>query len=152
MSECICKALGFCERHNCQKGRHAFHLCQTSQLHRDMWERGEGAEQIVPDKSKPREWNGTPSPDGPGTHLRRIIANWQRRLPAFNLSEYQGCKCGETARLMDRWGPEGCRKRLPEILKRLEAEAIRRNLTIPFRRMIAKRMVLTAIRRAERSR
>jgi len=116
-----------------------------------MWARGEGAEQIIPDKSKPRESSG-PSLDGPGTQLRRIIAKWQQRLPWFSLSEYPGCKCGETARLMDRWGPEGCRKRLPEILKRLEAEAIRRNLTIPFRRMIAKRMVLTAIRRAERNR
>jgi hypothetical protein len=133
---------GFCPRHGIHKSRHWVYLCHTRDDYRERWDAGVGPGQIrdnTPEKHVPA---------GPGTYLKRSIERWQRLLPWLNLSPYPGCQCNETARLMDIWGVDGCRKRMESILDRLEKEAEKRRLSIPFRRSLARLMVLRAIRRA----
>lgn len=112
--------------------------------------------QVVPKKAvaKPRAvcWykpSHTRS-DGPGTHLSRLIARFQRVLPWWDMQPHKGCGCNDTARWMDQLGPDGCETHLDAIVDRLEAEATKREIKFPFRRAAAKRMVRWAIRRARR--
>jgi hypothetical protein len=62
----------------------------------------------------------------------------------------KGCGCNDTARWMDQLGPDGCEAHLDEIVGRLEGEATKRQITFPFRRAAARRMVRWAIRRARK--
>jgi hypothetical protein len=101
------------------------------------------------------ESEGTPDPryigTKPGNELKRIIAGWQKIFPWFNLKPTDSCNCDETATWMNRIGPDGCEQNLDLILDKLETEAKKRNLSIPFQRFWAKRMVKQAIRRARLS-
>ena len=112
--------------------------------------------QIVPKKAvaKPRAMCGhTPSrttSDGPGTHLSRLIARFQRVLPWLDMQPHEGCGCNDTARWMDQLGPDGCEAKLDVIVDRLEEEASKRKITFPFRRAAAKKLVRLAIRRARK--
>jgi hypothetical protein len=113
--------------------------------------------QIVPKKAvaKPRAMCGyTPShtsSDGPGTHLSRLIARFQRLLPWWDMQPHSGCGCNDTARWMDQLGPDGCEEQIDQIVDRLEAEATKREIKFPFRRAAAKRTVRWAIRRARKA-
>jgi len=49
---------------------------------------------------------------------------------------------------MDQLGPDGCEKNMDKILDKLEFEARQRNLSIPFQRYFAKKLVRQAIRRS----
>ncbi len=53
----------------------------------------------------------------PGTCLRNI-------LHKLNLSEKKECKCDEYAAIMDTWGTEGCRSRIPEIVDHLNSQTV----------------------------
>lgn len=80
---------------------------------------------------------------GPGTQLRRLLAS----IGIHPRGE--ACKCNERAREMDERGPEWCTENMDSILDWLEEEAHKRPLTgFLFSRMIAKRAVQLAIRRA----
>lgn len=91
-------------------------------------------------------------PTGPGVELEALIARCQRFLPWWNMRPEEGCGCEATARWMDCLGPDGCEAHLEEIVDRLEAEAARREISFPFRRTIAAKMVRGAIRRARKAR
>lgn len=88
---------------------------------------------------------------GPGTHLSRLIARFQRVLPWWDMQPHKGCGCNDTARWMDQLGPDGCEANLDQIVDRLEAEATKREIKFPFRRAAAKKLVRWAIRRARKA-
>ena len=92
----------------------------------------------------------SPPPPGPGTHLSRLIARFQRVLPWWDMQPHSGCGCNDTARWMDQLGPDGCEQQIEQIVSRLEKEATKRKINFPFRREMAKKIVLWAIRRARK--
>jgi hypothetical protein len=57
----------------------------------------------------------------PGYHLHRLIRRW------FGQKFADNCKCKETIRKMNRWGPAGCREHLDEIVSVMRAEARHRD-------------------------
>lgn len=87
---------------------------------------------------------------GPGTHLSRLIARFQRVVPWWDMQPHSGCGCNDTARWMDYLGPDGCEEKIDAIVDRLESEAKKRKLTFPFRKMAAEKLVRWAIRRARK--
>ena len=132
-----------------QMTEHYRTLCRTHEEYRMAWREGAGPGQFAEcppaPKDRPRRKPKTP---GPGTELKQIIAAWQRRFPWFDLSPRKGCGCTDTALKMDRWGSDKCERNMDRIVRRLEVEATKRNLTVPFRKKMARRMVKQAIRRA----
>lgn len=58
---------------------------------------------------------------GPGTELGELI-------PAWLASQKKGCGCRDWARLMDRWGIDGCRRQRSIIIDRL----LRQSVTLPI--------------------
>ena len=112
--------------------------------------------QIVPKKAvaKPRAMcryrPSYTSSDGPGTHLSRLIARFQRLLPWWDMQPNGSCPCHDTARWMDHIRPDGCEQQIEQIVNRLEKEATKRKITFPFRRMAAMKLVRWAIRRARK--
>ena len=91
-----------------------------------------------------------PLPSGPGTHLSRLIARFQRVLPWWDMQPHSGCGCNDTARWMDQLGPDGCEERITAIVKRLKNEARKRKITFPFQGWAAEKMVRWAIKRARK--
>lgn len=83
-----------------------------------------------------------PVPTGPGTELAGLL----KRFGIY--AKEKGCGCRSYQRKMDAWGPEGCRRNMEAILKHLAQEARRRGL--PFLKIAAKKLVDTAISRAEK--
>lgn len=149
--DCTCSDGGYCERHTARKSAHAVRLCQTRPGYFRKYEQGMGLGQphripslpIAPKQATRRAARG-----GPGTELKEIIATWQRRFPWFDLSQRCGCGCADTARMMDHWGPDKCEEKMEIITNRLKKEAEERKLSVPFGRIIARRLVKQAIRRA----
>ena len=76
---------------------------------------------------------------GPGTELKKILSWFAVDTPT--------CECLSRARLMNTWGPQGCRDNISTILMWLQEEALNRQ--IPFVKVVAKQLVLLAISRAE---
>ena len=87
---------------------------------------------------------------GPGKCLALMIARFQRLIPWWDMKPNGGCGCHDTARWMDRLGPDGCEEKIDVIVDRLETEAKKRKITFPFRRAVAKKFVRWAIRRARK--
>lgn len=77
--------------------------------------------------------------EGPGTELKRILSWFAKDTPS--------CKCLDHARMMNVWGPQGCRNNMTTILGWLKEEASNRNL--PYNEMVVKPIILLAINRAE---
>lgn len=86
-----------------------------------------------------------PGLDGPGSHLKAMLAGWP-----FYITAVPGCPCNEHAAKMDAWGPDGCEQRIDEIVEWLQLEATRRGL--PFSAFAAKLLVRRAIAKARRAR
>jgi len=82
-----------------------------------------------------------PPSQGPGSELRRL-------LKMFWIRDGKGCHCKARVDMMNKWGPEKCRQKLDIILDWMKSEAKKRHLL--FIRILAKRLVLTAIRRAKK--
>ena len=145
--ECSIPDGGYCNRHHIEKTAHFVLLCHTRPEYFQAWELGIGPRQRAPIAEvpvairKPR----------PGAELQKIIAWWQKRFPWFDLSEKPGCNCGSVRAWMDSIGPDGCEKKIEQILDKLQAEAKKRKLTIPFQRTWARMMVKSAIRRARKN-
>ena len=112
----------------------------------------------------------TGQPLGPGDHLHLAIFRWVGEGPT------RMCGCQDRIAKMNAWGPEGCRKRLDEIVGWMEGEAKkprpiyksikqedgtekqeivghnnwwRYAVAVPGSRYFIKRMVLGAIKKAE---
>jgi len=94
--------------------------------------------------------HAAPATAGPGTHLSRLIARFQRVLPWWDMQPHSGCGCNDTARWMDQLGPDGCEERITAIVKRLKNEARKRKITFPFQGWAAEKMVRWAIKRARK--
>lgn len=80
---------------------------------------------------------------GPGTELKKLLA-------FLRLKVTTGCKCNEHIATMNREGPAWCRANLETIIDWIEAEHAARKLKIPFSRFVAGRVVLLAVKRAEK--
>jgi hypothetical protein len=139
MTGCVCKESGWCERHQCIKTDHWVHLCQTDPDYFAAWENGTGPGQRV--SGDDVSATSVIVQEGPGTELHKLLAK-------FWIGAKGGCNCKKHAEVMNQWGPEICRERLDTILSWLEKEAHERHL--PFIRIIAKRLVLKAIRNTEK--
>lgn len=92
--------------------------------------------------------NGTPPPapthtpaNGPGAELSRILAG-------MGIHPSSDCGCKKIARKMNRRGAAWCRENIDWVLDRLKEESDKRKSWI-FSRIVAKRIVFMAIRRAE---
>ena len=84
-----------------------------------------------------------PTGEEPGNELKKMLAWFARPSDS--------CKCETRADTMNDWGPEGCRRNLDTIVEWLLEEAELRGLPSgKFTRIIAKSLVITAIRRFER--
>lgn len=83
---------------------------------------------------------------GVGTRLKEILGR-------LGIRESKGCRCREYARKLDTLGPQWCRENIGEIIDHLVAEANKRPWLrwMPFKRLIAKLIVLMTIRHVERS-
>jgi len=84
----------------------------------------------------------------PGTELKKIIARFQRFLPWIDLSGNRSCGCEDTAQWMDFAGCNVCQENVEHIVDKLESEAKKRGITVPFRRAAAKVLVTRSIRKA----
>ena len=78
---------------------------------------------------------------GPGTELKRLLGS-------LGMRSTSGCPCDQRALLMDEQGPGWCRENLEVIVEWMREEANNRGL--PFVSMLAKLLILRAIRDAER--
>ncbi len=91
---------------------------------------------------------------GPGSHLKTLLA-----AAPFWFQPEARCKCLALAAEMNLNGPAWCRANVERIIDQMAAEYARRaNLRstplafrlTPFIRVVARRLILAAIRRAER--
>jgi hypothetical protein len=80
---------------------------------------------------------------GPGTELKGLLS-------MVGIKASPNCSCNARAQKMDEMGVEWCRQNTTEIVGWLQQEAERRKL--PFSRFAARKLVQTAIARAERKR
>lgn len=77
---------------------------------------------------------------GPGSQLHRMLAS-------IGIHPTAGCQCRTRMKAMDDNGPAWCREHIEEIIDWMQEEAKARSL--PFLRIIARRMVQRAIRKSE---
>jgi hypothetical protein len=86
-----------------------------------------------------------PSPGhGPGTELKKLLANWPFRIVAT-----PNCSCNAKAAEMDRQGIEWCEANLDTIVGWLREEATKRRL--PFLDAAGRLLVKRAIRNARKA-
>lgn len=81
---------------------------------------------------------------GPGTHLKELLLAWGFAP--------QDCDCEERRRLMDEWGPEGCRENFELIAFWLEESAKSRGMQAYLMAGGHRWLIGVAIRRSERER
>lgn len=86
--------------------------------------------------------------EGPGTELKKILAGWFWRLIGVRMSV--NCKCQTRMRLMNAEGPQWCRENVETIVDGLREQHEQQGIRVPFVRFVARRLVMKAIRRAER--
>ena len=84
--------------------------------------------------------------DGVGTQLSKMIPDWA--------VQFKGkCKCKDMQTKMDRWGPEGCERRMNGIVAHLLSQSDHlipalKMVPATAKKMVAERMVRVAIKRA----
>ncbi len=84
---------------------------------------------------------------GPGTHLHRMLSSMGIKPTAH-------CKCLKLMRQMDWWGPDGCEHKMPNIVKRIQREAIKRQWPLvnnPLAAWSIEGLVRRAIKKARQS-
>jgi len=93
---------------------------------------------------------------GPGTHLRRMIAEadrwaayarWIPGLQAFSFAKSEACYCEQRAAEMDAHGIQWCRDNVATILQWLKEGA--EQAGVPFVAVIARLLIRTAIQLAQ---
>ena len=85
---------------------------------------------------------------GPGDYLHDAILRWVGESPMND------CQCRSRIAQMNSWGPAGCREHLDKIVDWLLDEATKRGwwkcaVVVPGSRLFLRRIVLTAIKKAE---
>ena len=105
-----------------------------------------GSQLIIP-KADRQKYESTRR--GTGTILHRMIKDRTGEDYTPN------CGCNDMVRRMNAWGPAGCREHLNEIVTKMHTEAKNRPkwkllASLPGVKLVMKRMVLSAIREAER--
>lgn len=131
---------------------------ETEAEYRRSWIKRSGRDPAEFEKFMPSSMGTKPNsgdkrkksiPDGPGTHLQRLIK-------AAGLRVAPGCKCKERAKLMDQRGPKWCRDNIGTIIGWLKEEHVRareaKTTRLPWNHLATKGVVLLAIRRAEKER
>jgi hypothetical protein len=106
---CECKIAGWCDRHRMQKSDRMVHLCQNDELYFQKWE----SQKDRPGQRKRRQKKTVM---GVGDLLKQSIQS-------YGYKDFAGCDCQSMVRKMNRWGPEGCRKRIEAIVGHLEDAA-----------------------------
>ena len=84
--------------------------------------------------------------DGVGTQLSKMIPDWAVQ---FNGK----CRCKDMQSKMDRWGPDGCERRIDIVVAHLLEQSDHliptlKMVPLTAKRMVAEKMVRTAIKRA----
>lgn len=103
-----------------------------------------GLANTPPTKTTPK-----PNPKGPGDHLHTLIRRCTRE-------DYRpGCGCKKMVAKMNALGPSWCREHIDEIIAKMLTEAQKRSkwkrlTSLPGTKLFIKRMILSAIRKAER--
>lgn len=82
-----------------------------------------------------------------GTEVQRIL-DWPIFKMTLGIELCPGCE--SLAADMNRWGPEGCRERIREILDRMRQHHAEQNVRIPFSETAARTLVEIGIWRAKR--
>ena len=54
LTECECSAAGWCKRHGCEKDQASFEMCRRFANWFELWERGQGPEQRLPQSKSGR--------------------------------------------------------------------------------------------------
>lgn len=85
---------------------------------------------------------------GAGTELFHILDRKLFRICGVKISKT--CGCLKHARKMNQKRPGWCRDNIDVIIGWLEKEHGKQKIKVPFSELIARRLVLVAIRRAER--
>lgn len=85
------------------------HLCQTDPAYFEKWEQQKDEAPQKPVRQKARTM-------GVGDFLKQS-------LQSFGYKDTNGCGCNSMALKMNRWGPEGCRRRMDVIVQHLEDAA-----------------------------
>ena len=85
---------------------------------------------------------------GPGDHLHTIIRT-------FTGEDLADCSCAKWIERMNKWGADGCEKRLERIIKHLQREARERDwwkllAKVPGARWPLRWMITEAIRRSSK--
>lgn len=96
---------------------------------------------ILAEKYKDAPAKEPPPAGGPGTELKSLLS-------MIGIKASPNCSCNARARKMDEMGVEWCRDNVTTIVGWLQEEASKRHL--PFSRFAARKVVQTAIGRAER--
>ena len=100
-----------------------------------------------PDPASSSVESTVPAARGPGDYLHNAILRWVGESPT------EDCQCRSRIAQMNAWGPQGCREHLDEIVGWLLDEAQRRGwrtAKLPGARWAVKRLVLGAIRQADK--
>ena len=79
---------------------------------------------------------------GPGTELKKILSKWGIKAKA-------NCACNKNMKIMDESGPDWCDANLETIVDWIEKEAKKRSL--PFLRIVGRKLVRMAIKRARKA-
>lgn len=108
---CECPVAGYCDRHKINKSRRLHDLCQSGGRYWDAWEADRGPCQ-APTKAERRK----PKPRGPGSFL---AASLKEKGYAVTYK----CGCESKIRKMNKWGVDGCRRRLDTICGWIENAA-----------------------------
>lgn len=141
MTGCVCDLAGWCERHKVNKNDHLVKLCKTKQNYWDAWERGSGPKQEI-DVGR-RIASAMPK--------ARVGSRLKQRIADLGYVAEQGCGCNSLAANMDRWGIDGCRKRIDEIVDHLEEQAKkagtleRMAVTLPLVKTQARRFLVDLV-------
>lgn len=87
----------------------------------------------------------TPTPPPEKLGVGDILHN---KLVQFGIEESAGCNCDSNRRLMNVWGPDLCKINIDSIVGWMKEEAYKRKL--PFSSLLAKELVLWAIKKAKK--
>jgi|GEM_PF-2749401 len=103
-----------------------------------------------PRRNCPNAPGAPPRAKGSGDYLHGAILKWVGEGPT------RECGCKDRITKMNRWGPAGCREHLNEIVEWMMDEAKQRGwwryaVAVPGSRLFVRRMVLGAIKKAERA-
>lgn len=145
MTTCSCPKpeakVFFCPHHQRKMTLHLWELCRTGEKWYDSFDNQGNPNGSASTLSVER------MDEGPGTELLKLLDKPIKILGFILRIKLEDCECEAYARKMNAWGVVGCRRRILEIVDRLQRQAKR--VKMPFNRPAAKALVNLAIERAE---